>query len=136
MHNDSAILHYNQTEDDLVWDDDDWIHDDAILHFDPDKEVTPSPPPYTPAPAYTVLDSVPTTSRDPAGKGKARKIAKPRSRKKKPDVQSNNPAQLTEVDDAEWKSRMLDAIRRDDELYHRILRYDVRFPHYTRTPGL
>jgi hypothetical protein len=40
-----------------------------------------------------------------------------------------------EVDDAEFKSRMLNAIRENDELYYRILRYDVRFFH-SYTPGV
>jgi len=131
-HNDSAILHYSQRDDDLVWDNDDWIHDDAVLHFDPyeqDKPLPrkPSPQPHTPS---AVLNMASPTPQNPAGQEMGRKVAKPRSRKKKADVQPNDPTQLAEVDDAELKSRMLDAIREDDELYHRILRYDVRFLHF------
>lgn len=62
-------------------------------------------------------------------------MAKPRSRKKKADAQFDNPTQVTEVDDAELKSRMLNAIREDDELYHRVLRYDVCFLNLY-TPGV
>ena len=126
MHNDSAILHYNQREDDFVWDDD----DNAIIHFDPVERDQPlprklSPPPRIPS---TAFDPTLPTPQDPAGQGEGRKVAKPRSRKKKADAQSNDPTQLTEADGAELKSKMLDAIREDDELYHRILRYDVCCP--------
>lgn len=132
-YNDSAILHYNQREDDLVWGNDEWIHDDAILHFDPDER--DRPPPRKPSPplhtSSTALSPTLTTPHDPTGQGKGRKVAKPRSRKKKADVQSNDPTQIAEADDAKLKSRMLGAIREDDELYHRILRYDVRSHFYT-----
>jgi len=133
-HNDSAILHYNQREGDLVWDGDEWIHDDAVLHFDPNKPLPrkPSPQPHTPS---TTLNPASPTPQNPAGHGIGRKIANPRSRKKKADVQPNDATQLGEVDDAELKSRMFDAIREDDELYHRILRYDVRFLHFC-IPGI
>jgi hypothetical protein len=132
-HNDSAILHYNQREEDLVWGDDDWIHDDAVVHYHPDEQDRPvprgpSPPLHTYTPS-TDLNPVPPTPQDPAGQGKGReiKVAKPRSRKKKAE---NNPTQLREADDAELKSRMLNAIREDDELYHRVLRYDVRLTYF------
>ena len=138
-HNDSAILHHNQREDDLVWDNDDRIYDDAILHFDPDERDRPLP--RKPSPPLNTLARVdtpptnvnplPTTPQDRVVRGNERKIGKPRSRKQKVDAQSNNPTQHTEVDDVELKSRMLDAIREDDELYHRILRYDVGLHSYT-----
>ena len=122
-HNDSAILHYNQREDDLAWDD-----DDAILHFDPDKQdqLLPKKPP-PPIDTSTSLNQVPSTVQGPAGSGRKRKAAQPRPRKRKSGEQPNDPSQSREVEDGEFKSRMLDAIRGDDELYHRILRYDVRF---------
>jgi len=106
----------------LIWDD-----DEAIIHFDPTERDRPfpSPPPHIPSTAFSPTSPTP---RDPAGKGKGREVAKPRSRQKKVDTQHNDPTQLTEADDAELKSRMLDAIRGNDELYHRILRYEVRFP--------
>jgi len=135
-YNDSAILHYNQREDDLVWDNDDWNHDDATLHFDPDEHdpplpQKPSPQLHTPIPTHapsTALNPVPPTQQDPAGQGEGRKITKPRSRKNKAGAQFNNPTtQVTEVDDVELKSKMLNAILEDDELHHRILRYDVCF---------
>ena len=136
-YNDSAILHYNQREDGLVWDNDDWIDDDAVPHFDPDEQDKPlprkpSPQLHTPS---TVLNPASPTPQNPAGQGIGRKAAKPQPRKKKADVQHNDPIQLVEVDDVEFKSRMLDAIREDDELYHRILRYDVRSLHFC-TPGI
>jgi len=127
-HNDSAVLHYKQREDDLVWGNDDWVHDDAVVHFDPDEQNRPLPRKLSPSPSHihtpsATLNSVSPTRQDPEGQGKGRKPTKPRS-KKKADVQPNNPTQITEVDDAEFKSKMLNAIREDDELYHRILRYD------------
>jgi len=119
----------------LVWDNEDRIYDDAVLHFDPDHERDlpllrePSPPldtlVRTGTPSANV-NPVSTTPQDPVARGKERKIGKARSRKNKADVQPHDPTKLTEVDDAELKSRMVNAIRGDDELYHRILRYDVR----------
>ena len=116
----------------MVWDNDDWIHDDAVLHFDPDEQDKPlsrkpSPQPHTPS---AVLNAVLPTPQNPAGQEMGRKVAKPWSRKKNADVQPNDLTQLAEVGDTELKSRMLDAIREGDELYHRILRYDVRFLHF------
>ena len=137
-HNDSAILHYNQREDDLVWDNDDQIYDDAVLHFDPERDRPlprkPSPPLNTLARADTPSTNVNPVTITPQVRvirGNERKIGKPRSRKKKADAQSDNPTQLTQADDTELKSGMLNAIREDDELYHRILRYDVRLHFYT-----
>lgn len=121
-YNDSAILHYNQNDEILGWDDNnDFVHDDAILHFDPGESLDRPLPPTNPVPTKQV---------------KGRKTRKPRSRKEKADVESTNPIQFTEVDDTELKSKMLDAIRQDDELYHRILRYEVctPLPHFLRTP--
>ena len=128
----------------MVWNNDDWIYDDAVLHFDPDHDEQgqlilrkPSLPldtlVRTGTPSANV-NPVPATPHNPITQGKERKIGKSRSRKKKVDVQSDDPTQLTEVDDAELKSRMINAIREDDELYHRILRYDVRLLH-SYTPG-
>jgi len=144
-HNDSAILHYNQREDnDLVWDNDNQIYDDAVLHFDPDERERPLlRKPSPPLDTLARTDTPPTdvnpalaTPRDPIAQGNKRKIVNPRSRKKKADLQSNNPTQFTEIDDAELKSRMLHAIREDDELYHRILRYDVRLLHSCPPGGI
>lgn len=132
MYNDSAILHYHQSEDNSAWDNDDWIQDDAVLHFYPDERDEPLPRNPSPPPPYTPSAVLNVTSPSPqrrVGRGKGRKMMTPRSRRKKADIKLNNPSQLAEVDDAELKSRMLDAIRKDDELYHRILRYDVRFFH-------
>lgn len=118
----------------MVWDNDDRIYDDAVLHFDPDHErdrpLLRKPSPRldtlvrTGTPSATV-NPIPATPQDRVAQGGG-KMGKPRSRKKKAHVQSDDPTQLTEVDDAELKSRMVNAIRGDDELYHRILRYDVR----------
>jgi hypothetical protein len=124
-YNDSAILHYNRGDDDLDWDNNDFVHDDAILHFNPGELDRPlresSPPLKTLAPTYTpstAVDSPVTASQVPAEEVKGRKTGKSRARKK----QSNDP---TEANDMEFKSKMLDAIREDEELYHRILRYEV-----------
>lgn len=127
-HNDSAILHYNQKDDNTGWDNNDFIHDDAILHFNPGERDGPllrelSPQLETPAPAYTPSTTVDSAA--PAKRAKGQKAAKPRSRRKRTNVESDNPTQSTEVNDTELKSKMLDAIRKDDELYHRILRYEV-----------
>ena len=131
-YNDSAILHYNQKEDELGdWNDDYFIHDDAILHFNPGKRdqsiprtltTTTNTPCYT-CPSNTLHPAEPTPQ-DPAGQVKGRKVKKPRSRKKEADVQP------TEVDDEGLRSAMLNVIREDDELYHQILRYDVRFLYF------
>ena len=145
-HNDSAILHYNQrdVDEDLVWDDDDLVHD-AAQHFDPDEVLArplprqPSPTSHTLVRTYiptTNFNPAPATPQDPLEQGKERKTAKPRSRKKKADAQPNNPTQPTEADDEELKSKMLDAIREDDELHHRILRYDVRLLHFYKSAGI
>lgn len=129
--NDSAILHYHQREDDSDFNDD-CVPDDAILHFNPGD-----PPPRQPLPPSQAVIAVdiPSTTPNlvvsapqiPAEQLEGRKTVKPRSRKKRANAQPNEPTRLAEADDAELKSKMLDAIRGDDELYHRILRYDVRF---------
>ena len=133
-YNDSAILHYNQREDDLNWDHDEFNHDDAILHFnpgEPDLPLPPKPSPLlqTPVPTCTpssTLNPVVPVPPDRAEQAKGRKARKPRSTKKRGNVQPDKPTQSTEFDDAELKSKLLDAIREDEEFYHRILRYDVR----------
>ncbi|KAF9782923.1 hypothetical protein BJ322DRAFT_1158464 [Thelephora terrestris] len=131
-HNDSAIIHYNQREEDLDWNVDDLIRDDAILHFDPDERELPLPPKRltllqtlvpTCTPSTTLNPAVPTLQ-DRAEQVKGRKATKPRSRKKKADVQLDESTQPTKLVDARLESKMLDAIREDEEFYHRILRYD------------
>ncbi|KAF9653385.1 hypothetical protein BDM02DRAFT_3182909 [Thelephora ganbajun] len=130
--NDSGILHYNQREDDLIWDSDERIHDHTTIHFNPNREDRPLPqkpllPLHTPVPTYTssaTRNSMQLTPQGPTRQGKERKAAKSRSRTKEADVRSNNTTQLIEMVDAELKSKMLNVIREDDELYHRILRYD------------
>jgi hypothetical protein len=67
---------------------------------------------------------------DRAEQVKGRKATKPRSRKKKTDVRLDESTQPTELVDARLESKMLDAIREDEEFYHRILRYDVRLLHF------
>lgn len=133
-HNDSAILHYNQKDDNSDWDNDDSIiHDDAILHFDPGESDRPlpwepSPQLETLVPTHTPSTAVNSTThilRVPAKQLKGRKTAKSQSRKKKLDVHSGNPTQCTEDNDRELESKMLNVIRENDELYHRILRYEV-----------
>ena len=134
-YNDSAIIHYNQSDNNLDWDNNDFVHDDAILRFSPgeiDRPLLREPSPQldeTLVPASNAhpatVDSATPMPRIPAERVKERKTGKPRSRKKKTDGQSNNSTQFAEVNDTEFKSKMLDAIRGDDELYHRILRYEV-----------